>query len=98
VLPEISAGLAFAPAQAISFHFIDHVAHGWDLARSLGVAYQPDAEVLAAALVVARAVPGGPRRLEPGAAFAPAVPVPDTAAPLDRVLATMLGRPPTWPR
>ena len=76
-LAEISPVLRFPAAQAIGFHFIDYLVHGWDVARSLGVAYQPEPDLLAAALPVARAVPGGEarrtgRRSHPGPGPAPA--------------------------
>ena len=32
-LPEIITGVEFPAARAISFHFIDYVVHGWDVAR-----------------------------------------------------------------
>jgi uncharacterized protein (TIGR03086 family) len=47
-LAEISPDLRFPAAQAISFHFIDYLVHGWDVARSLGVDYQPEPDLLAA--------------------------------------------------
>ena len=57
--------LQFPAAQAISFHFIDYLVHGWDVARSLGVDYELEPDLLAAALPVAQAVPDGePRKLE----------------------------------
>ena len=95
-LAEISPVLRFPAAQAIGFHFIDYVVHGWDVARSLGLAYQPEADVLAAALPVAQAVPGGQARTREGAPFAPDLPVSAQAGLLDRIVA-MLGRSPTWP-
>jgi uncharacterized protein (TIGR03086 family) len=95
-LPEIAAGQQFPAALAISFHFIDYVVHGWDVARSLGLPHVLDADLVAAALPVARAVPGGDRRLVPGAAFGPQLAVPAAATPLDEILA-LLGRSPTWP-
>jgi uncharacterized protein (TIGR03086 family) len=73
------------------------VVHGWDVARCLGVGFEPDPEVLAVALRVAQAVPDGPGRLEPGSAFRPAVAAPAPAGPLDRIVA-LLGRSPDWPR
>jgi uncharacterized protein (TIGR03086 family) len=94
-LPEIMPGMAFPAAQAISFHFIDYVVHGWDVARALGVGYELDADLAEAALPVARAVPGGASRLRPGAAFRPILDAPADADPLDRILA-LLGRPPDW--
>jgi uncharacterized protein (TIGR03086 family) len=96
-LAEISPVLRFPAAQAISFHFIDYLVHGWDMARSLGLAYQPEPDLLAAALPVALAVPGGEARKRDGAAFAPGVAVPAQAGLLDQIVAT-LGRRPSWPR
>jgi uncharacterized protein (TIGR03086 family) len=96
-LAEISPVLRFPAAQAISFHFIDYLVHGWDVARSLGADYQPEPAVLAAALPVALAVPGGKARERDGAAFAPGLDVPAQAGPLDQIL-SLLGRSPSWPR
>jgi uncharacterized protein (TIGR03086 family) len=95
-LAEISPVLRFPAAQAIGFHFIDYLVHGWDVARSLGLAYQPDDGVLAAALPIARAVPGGKARTRAGAPFAAGLPVPAQAGLLDQIVA-MLGRSPAWP-
>lgn len=95
-LPEIIPGLKFRAAQAIGFHFIDYVVHGWDVARSLGLPYSLPADLVQAALPVAEAVPEGERRLAPGAAFRPGIPAPADATALDRILAK-LGRSPAWP-
>ncbi len=98
-LPEIIPGVEFPAAQAISFHFIDYVVHGWDVARALGVPYALDADLVQAALPVAEAVPGGERRLRPGAAFRPRLSEPAGAGAgpdgMDRILA-LLGRSPAW--
>jgi uncharacterized protein (TIGR03086 family) len=83
--------------RAISFHFIDYLVHGWDVARSLGADYQPEPDLLAAALPVALAVPGGEARKRDGAAFAPGVAVPAQAGLLDQIVAA-LGRRPSWPQ
>jgi uncharacterized protein (TIGR03086 family) len=96
VLPELTAAQAFPARQAIGFHFIDYVVHAWDVARALGVPYTLDAEVAAPALRIAEAVPNGPERLRPGAAFRPALVEPSSTTPLDRIL-SMLGRSPAWP-
>jgi len=93
-LPEISFPGPFPAWQAIEFHLVDYVAHGWDLARSLGLGYDPEPAVLDAALLIARAVPAGEHRLQPGAAFAPQIETPSTA-PLPQIL-TLLGRDPAW--
>ena len=36
-LPEISQKVRFPAAQAIGFHLVDYVVHGWDVSRSLGL-------------------------------------------------------------
>jgi uncharacterized protein (TIGR03086 family) len=95
-LPEISTRTTFPGRQAIAFHFVDYVTHGWDVARSLGLGYDLDPDVLDAAHQVARAVPDDERRLRPGAAFAPGIPVDPDRAMLERVVA-LLGRRPEWP-
>lgn len=92
-LPEISTAVTFPAERAIGFHLVDYVAHGWDVARSLGLPYRLDPDVLDIALRIAAAVPDGENRLAPGAAFAPALPVPEDAPTLDRIVA-LLGRSP----
>lgn len=96
MLPEISPKLPFPAAEAIGFHMVDYVVHGWDVARALGLDYDLEPEVLAAALPIARAVPDGERRRRPGAAFAPRVAA-TNGDPLTQIVA-QLGRHPDWPR
>lgn len=109
LLPEFAHAKnppSFPAAQAIGFHFIDYVVHGWDVARTLGLEYRLDEELAEPALRVALAVPGGQSRLREGAAFGPALggtPDGSTAsdAPsesaLDQIL-RHLGRSPSWPQ
>lgn len=94
-LPEIPRAPSFPGRVAVGFHLVDYVVHGWDVARTLGVPYPANQEVLAATLPIARAVPDGPNRLTPGAAFAPGLARPSDAAPLDEIL-LLLGRTPNW--
>jgi uncharacterized protein (TIGR03086 family) len=94
VLPEISPVLRFRAREAIGFHLVDYVVHGWDVARTLGRRYDLEPGVLAAALPIAAAVPDGDRRRRPGAAFAPRVAA-TSGAPLDQIVA-LLGRRPDW--
>jgi uncharacterized protein (TIGR03086 family) len=94
-LPEISTTVAFPAAQAISFHFVDYVVHGWDVARALDVPFELSDDLAQAALVVAGRVPDGENRLAEGAAFRPGVPAPADGTVLDQVLAA-LGRSPAW--
>ena len=96
-LPEISTRATFPAAQAIGFHLIDYVAHSWDLARALDVPVDLDDDLVRAALPIALAVPNGPERLRPGAAFAPALDPAPASSTLDNLL-LRLGRSPDWPR
>ncbi|MFG1808670.1 TIGR03086 family metal-binding protein [Streptomyces sp. NPDC049040] len=86
-LPEFGTGSGFPAARAVGFHFLDYVVHGWDVAAALGVPYTADPDLLEAALPVALAVPAA------STAFATALPAPEHAGPLARIL-TRLGRTP----
>jgi uncharacterized protein (TIGR03086 family) len=91
-LPEL--GPRPVPARrAIGFHLVDNVAHGWDLARALGVPFEPDAEVLTTALAIAGAIPDSARGA--GASFGPALTSGDEPDPMSRFLA-LVGRSPSW--
>jgi uncharacterized protein (TIGR03086 family) len=92
-LPEVRSGQSFPGRIAIGFHLVDYVVHGWDVATSLGIPFDLPADVLEVTLPIAEAVPGGPARTVPGAAFAPAQPITGEAAALDKILA-LLGRSP----
>ena len=92
-LPELSPDQPFPGRLALSFHLVDYVVHGWDVATALSLPYQPEPEILAATIPIARAVPTGPMRLTPDAAFGPAQPVPPGTDPLAEIL-LLLGRQP----
>lgn len=94
-LPEIRSGGAFPARQAVGFHLVDNAVHAWDVAVTLGGSPALDADVVDAALVIVEAIPDGPERLRPGAAFAPALEVSAEAPALDRML-LLLGRSPEW--
>jgi uncharacterized protein (TIGR03086 family) len=95
MLPELSPQRPFPAGQAIGFHFVDYVVHGWDVARSLGLPYELDPGLLAVALDITRGVPDGENRRRPGATFAPRVPYSGSGL-LDEIVA-LLGRRPGWP-
>jgi uncharacterized protein (TIGR03086 family) len=90
-----SCRATFPGALAIGFHFVDYVAHGWDVARTLGATFDLPAGVVTAALPLVLAVPDGDYRATPGAAFGPAVAAGEGAPDLDRIL-SHLGRSPRW--
>jgi hypothetical protein len=75
---------------------VDYVVHGWDVARSLDVPFEPSEDLAQAALVVALRVPDGENRLAEKAAFRPSLPSRPVGTALDQVL-TALGRSPAWP-
>lgn len=79
----------------IGFHLVDFVVHGWDVAAAMGLPWELPADVLDAALPLARSVPDGEERRLPGAVFAPAVRTPGDATPMTEIL-TLLGRSPDW--
>ncbi|MFJ1764162.1 TIGR03086 family metal-binding protein [Amycolatopsis sp. NPDC088138] len=74
---------------ALQMHLVDTVAHGWDLARTLGLPYEPDAEAVHAAMRMAELIPDEGR--EKNGSFAHSVDVPADESELDRFLAR-LGR------
>ena len=96
VLTEIPAAPSFPGAQAIGFHFIDALVHGWDVARSIGADFDIPDDFAEPAIQIALAVPGGTYREHPNAAFGPVLASPEALSPLDVVL-TALGRSPSWP-
>jgi uncharacterized protein (TIGR03086 family) len=96
-LPEISTSVTFPGSQAIRFHFVDYVVHTWDVARALRVPSDLPDDLVRAALPIARAVPDGAPRRQPGAAFWPGLPAAGYPDPLDQIVA-LLGRSPNWPK
>jgi uncharacterized protein (TIGR03086 family) len=93
-LPEVRGGMTFPASTAIGFHLVDYVAHGWDVAKCLGIAAEFDQEALQLSLTVAEAVPAEARTLDDRTPFRPIVPTTSTQM-LDRIVAT-LGRSPGW--
>ncbi|MBE1465801.1 TIGR03086 family metal-binding protein [Kibdelosporangium phytohabitans] len=78
-------------ATAVSMHLVDTVVHAWDVARTIGVPYQPDEYLTATTLKVMRRFP--PQR--PTAAFDVVIPAQDDASELDKLVA-YVGRDPNW--
>ena len=92
-LPEFGPGAAFPGAQAIGFHFVDYVIHGWDVARAIDAPFALPADVISAVLPLVFAVPDGDFRTAPSSLFAPAIEAADGVSDLDRAL-LHLGRSP----
>jgi uncharacterized protein (TIGR03086 family) len=94
-LPEFGSGATFPGSVAIGFHYVDYVVHGWDVARTMGRPFDLPADVVAAALPLALAVPDGDFRTSDNAVFDAAIPSAEPTSDLDRILA-YLGRSPLW--
>lgn len=90
-LPEV--GGTFTGRIAVGFHLLDHVVHTWDVATVVGVDLDLPRPVVDTALDIARRVPKDPELRGPGAVFAPVLPTPEDASPLEEMLA-LLGRSP----
>ncbi|MFE9427621.1 TIGR03086 family metal-binding protein [Kitasatospora sp. NPDC006697] len=95
-IPEIREGVDIPADMAISFHFIDTLVHGWDLAAALGLPFEPPAELAQVGLVVAEQVPAGPEFRGPGRAFSEVLELEEEQpAAFHRTLA-LLGRDRNW--
>jgi uncharacterized protein (TIGR03086 family) len=86
------AGGVELPAEVMgSVALAEVVIHGWDVARAVGTSFECDAATTAACLAhLAQFDAAGTEGM-----FAAAVPIPDDAPELDRVIA-MSGRDPAW--
>ncbi|ATY10732.1 TIGR03086 family protein [Amycolatopsis sp. AA4] len=85
----------FPGTVAIAMHLVDTVAHGWDIAKTLDVAYDPVPEAVHAALQFALMIPTDPEERVERGTFAPVVPVSTDESELDQFLG-LLGRDPQW--
>jgi uncharacterized protein (TIGR03086 family) len=97
LLPEIGPDARFPVHLAVDFHGLDVAVHGWDLAVSLGKEIDYAEDLIEATLAVARLVPDGCERTQPGALFGPVVRAgnADDVSSWHRVL-TLVGRDPRW--
>jgi uncharacterized protein (TIGR03086 family) len=93
-LPEVRGGMTVSAPLAMGFNLVDVVAHGWDVAKSLGIAAEFDEDALRVALKVAQAVPAEAQSVHEQSPFLPSVRTSSTSM-LDRVVAS-LGRSPDW--
>ncbi|HWD03881.1 MAG TPA: TIGR03086 family metal-binding protein [Amycolatopsis sp.] len=80
---------------AAAMHLVDTVAHGWDLAKTMGVPYEPVPDAVHAALQFAGMITTDPAERAAAGVFAAVVELPSDASELDRFLA-LLGRDPAW--
>jgi uncharacterized protein (TIGR03086 family) len=97
-LPEFGPGAAVPGSQAIGFHFVDYVVHGWDVARAIDAPFTLPDDVISAVLPLVLAVPDGDFRSAPGSPFARAIDADGAVkgvSDLDRIL-LHLGRSPAW--
>lgn len=93
-LPEFGPNATFPGALAIGFHFVDYAVHGWDVAATLGAAYELPDDVVAAVLPLVMAIPDGDFRDSSASPFNRAVNASATTD-FEKILAH-LGRRPNW--
>jgi uncharacterized protein (TIGR03086 family) len=86
---------AMPGGMALSMILWEYQVHGWDLARATGQPWSPPAEAAQESLEFAPGMLTADYQGD-GKAFAPRVPVPASAPPLDRLLG-LSGRDPAWP-
>ncbi|MFB6722150.1 TIGR03086 family metal-binding protein [Kribbella sp. NPDC056345] len=94
-LMEVREYGSFPRRIALTFHHLDCVVHAWDLARAIGLPYDPPRDLVEAALDLARRIPDTDSARGPGAAFERSVKVSGTASTFDQLLG-LLGRNPEW--
>jgi uncharacterized protein (TIGR03086 family) len=80
---------------AVSMHLVDSVAHGWDIAKSLGLPYNPDPDAVREALRFAELIPVDSDTRSERGSFAAVVEAVEDASELDRFLC-LVGRSPNW--
>ncbi|GAA1965558.1 TIGR03086 family metal-binding protein [Amycolatopsis minnesotensis] len=85
----------FDAEMALSMHLVDQLAHGWDIARALGLPYAPDEDLVAAAMKLVELIPAGAENRGDGQSFGLVVETGADASTLDRMLG-LLGRDPAW--
>lgn len=93
-MPELRPDAPFPTPVVLRAHLVDTVAHGWDVAASIGVPVDFSAPVVTAVYEVARQIPDGPERDQPGAAFAHALSAGD--GPTLAGFLALLGRDIAW--
>lgn len=93
-LPEFGSEAKVPGSIAMAMHFVDYVAHGWDVAAGLCVPFRLPDEVVAAALPIVLGIPDDESRDVANPPFGHAVPATATTE-FDRLLAH-LGRRPDW--
>ncbi|MDT7728982.1 MAG: hypothetical protein QOI21_5558 [Actinomycetota bacterium] len=85
----------FPGSFAALMHLVDSVAHGWDLAKTLNLPYEPGEDAVAVALAFAEKIPADPGDRTTRGSFDVVIEVPAGASPLDRFLG-LTGRDPGW--
>ncbi|MCV7152591.1 TIGR03086 family metal-binding protein [Mycolicibacterium pyrenivorans] len=96
-LPEFGKDVTLPGRTAMGFHFVDYVAHGWDVAVTLGNPFTLPADVIAAVLPLVMDVPDGDLREADDSPFARALGQTDDDDDFARIL-RHLGRHPDWRR
>lgn len=91
-LPDFGPGATVPGAMAMGFHFVDYAVHGWDVATTIGAPFELPADVVAAVLPLALAVPDGDFREATGSPFARPLDA-ECSTDFERILAHLGRRP-----
>lgn len=86
-IAEFGPDAKFPAAQAMTFHFLDYVVHGWDVARAIGRTYVPEPDLVEACWEIAAMIPTDEASRPAGGPFGPVVQVSEDASSFDRLLA-----------
>jgi uncharacterized protein (TIGR03086 family) len=92
---EILGYGTFPAKVAMNMHAVDFLAHGWDVAKAIGVPPQLDERLCEVGLRIASGWPDTPKTWGPNGAFRHRIPVAATASAGDRLMG-LLGRDPDW--
>ena len=90
----VIAGMTMPAAEVGVVALNEVLVHGWDVAAATGQQYRPDDGAVGACLQFARRIAADAPEMR-NAMYAPAVPVPDDAPVLDRLIGAA-GRDPAW--
>ncbi|WP_344168205.1 TIGR03086 family metal-binding protein [Kribbella lupini] len=82
----------FPARTAIAMHFVDYLAHGWDIAKAIGLADPIPPRLAEAAIPYADAIP---KDRPAGGSFAPVLETAEDESPNNRFL-SLTGRDPAW--
>ena len=86
-IAEFGPDAQFPASQAMTFHFLDYLVHGWDVAQALGQPFTPEPDLVDAGWQIAEMIPADDASRPTGGPFGPAVAASADASSFERLLA-----------